>query len=60
MLCGIIEEIERLHGAAVARRAERQPAHVEEALARCLQELRALAALEARHQTGQRPPLRIV
>jgi hypothetical protein len=60
MLCGIIEEIERLHGDAVARREEPQPADIEEALARCLRELRALAALEARHQNGQRPPLRIV
>ena len=60
MLRGIIEEIERLHGAAAARRDEPQGAQLEELLARCLQELRAIAALETRDQSGRRPSLRVI
>ena len=60
MLRGIIEEIERLHCAAAARRDEPQGAQREEILARCLQELRAIGALEARNQGRRRPLLRVV
>lgn len=60
MLRAIIEEIERLHGAAAARRDEPPGAQLEGLLARCLQELRALAALETRDRGGRRPPLPVI
>jgi hypothetical protein len=60
MLGGIVEEIERLHRAAAARRDEPQCARLEGTLARCLQELRAIAALEARAQGAGRPSFRVI
>jgi hypothetical protein len=60
MLRGIIDEIERLHCAAAARRDEPRCAKLEEILARRLRELRAIAALEARDQGGRRPMLRVI
>jgi hypothetical protein len=60
MVRRIIEQIEQLHSANVVRRDEPQTVSVEKTLARCLQELRAIVALEAYDQTRRRPPLRIV
>ncbi len=59
MLRGIIEEIERLRCATAARRDEPQCAELEEILARCLRELRAIGAPEARDQGRRRPSSRV-
>jgi hypothetical protein len=60
MVRQVIEQIERLHAAASPRRDAPQDALAEKALARCLQELRAIVAIEARDHIRQRPVLRIV
>ena len=60
MVRQIIETIEHLHNAGSIRRGEPQSDPTEKALARCLQELRAIAALEARGPATRRPRLRIV
>jgi hypothetical protein len=60
MLRQVIEDIERLHAANPVRRDDPQSTQVEETLAQCLQELRAIVALEARDQLEQKPMLRIV
>jgi hypothetical protein len=60
MVRQIIETIELLHNAGSIQRGEPQSPPTEKALARCLQELRAIAALEARGLDARRPRLRIV
>jgi hypothetical protein len=60
MVREIIEAIEHLHAAGSIERDEPQSEPIEQALARCLQELRAIVALEARDPVGRRPQLRIV
>jgi hypothetical protein len=65
MVRHIIEEIEELHSANSGGRGERQPAPpqsqlVEETLADCLQELRAIVASDALDQIRRRPVLRVV
>jgi hypothetical protein len=60
MVRQVIEQVERLHRASLIRRDEPQSVSVEESLARCLQELRAIVALDSRDPIQQRPVLRIV
>jgi hypothetical protein len=60
MLRAVIEEIERLHGATVAQSDGRCRAELEELLARCLRDLRPIAAQQARRRGEPRPWLRIV
>ena len=60
MLRAVIEEIEQLHRATAARRDRQGRADVEELLAKCLRDLRPIAAQEARKAGGARPALRIV
>jgi len=55
----IVEEIEHLHWMGALRRNESRSANVTGTLACCLQELRAIAALDARN-AKRRPDLRIV
>ena len=60
MVRQIIDEIEQLHRATSIRRDEPQAALVERALARCLRDLRAIVARDARIQATRGPYLRIV
>ncbi len=60
MLRAVIDEIERLHDATVAKRDGRRRAELEELLAQCLRDLRPIAAQEARKRGGSRPWLRVV
>ena len=60
MLRAVIEEIERLHRAAAAQRDVPRPAELEALLARCLRDLRPIAAQQARKHDCPRPSLRIV
>jgi hypothetical protein len=65
MVRHIIEEIEELHSANSGGRDERQlrlqqSQQVEETLADCLQELRAIVAADALDQVRRRPILRVV
>jgi hypothetical protein len=60
MLRQVIEEIEQLHADSFIRRDEPLSAEVEERLAHCLQELRAIVARDARDQRKQRPSLQVV
>jgi hypothetical protein len=60
MLRAVIEEIERLHEATAAQRDHQRRAELEALLARCLRDLRPIAAQEARRQSGQRSHLRLV
>jgi hypothetical protein len=60
MVRQIIDEIEQLHRAIAIRRDEPQAALVERALARCLRDLRAIVARDARVQATRGPLLRIV
>jgi hypothetical protein len=50
MLRQVIDEIEQLHRAIASRRDEPQAELVERTLARCLRDLRAIVAREARNQ----------
>jgi hypothetical protein len=60
MLLHVIEKVERMHAESAQQRDEWRSAAVAEALARCLQELRAIVAIEARREARQRPSLRVV
>jgi len=65
MVRQIIEEIEELHSANFMKHEQQelyvsQAQRVEETLADCLQELRAIVAAEALDQVRGRPLLRIV
>ena len=60
MMRQIIEQIEQLHSASTAKRDERRSDRIEKTLADCLQELRAIVALEALDQTRRRPVLRVI
>jgi hypothetical protein len=60
MLRQVIDEIEQLHQSIANRRDEPQAELVERTLARCLRDLRAIVAREARIQADRGPPLRIV
>jgi hypothetical protein len=60
MVREIIEAIEHLHAAGAVARDEPPCDPVGKALARCLQELRAIVALEALDPIERRPLLRIV
>ena len=65
MVRQIIEEIEELHSANSIQRDEQvlrlpQSQQVEETLADCLHELRAIVAADALDHTRRRPFLRIV
>ena len=60
MVRQVVEQIEQLHRAHASRRDEPHSVLIEQSLARCLQELRAIVALEARDQAARRPLLRIV
>jgi hypothetical protein len=65
MVRQIVEQIEQLHSASAATRDARQAdllrSHlIEKALADCLQQLRAIVALEALDQVQRRPMLRVV
>ena len=60
MVRRIIETIERLHATGAERCDDPRSLEVVDRLARCLQELRAIAALEALDRVRRRPALRIV
>jgi hypothetical protein len=60
MVRQVIEQIEQLHWAISIRRDEPQAARVEKTLARCLRDLRAIVAHDARDQARRGPLLRIV
>jgi hypothetical protein len=60
MLRQVIETIEHPQAAGSIQRGEPQSAPVERALAHCLQELRAIVALEARGPDARRARLRVV
>jgi hypothetical protein len=60
MVRQVIEQVERLHRASATRRDEPHSVPVEQSLARCLQDLRAIVALDSRDPIRQRPVLRIV
>jgi hypothetical protein len=60
MVRRIIEKVEQLHSANASKRDEPHSALLEKTLAQCLQELRAIAALEALDQIRRRPLLRLV
>jgi hypothetical protein len=60
MVRQVIEQIEQLHWAHAIRLDDPQSVMIEKTLARCLQELRAIIALEVRDQVRRRPLLRIV
>jgi hypothetical protein len=60
MVRQVIEAIEQLHAAGSMRRDEPQSETIEKALAGCLQQLRAIVALEARDPFRRRPRLQVV
>jgi len=60
MVRQIIEQIERLHAAGAIVRDAPHSELTEKALARCLQQLRGIVALDARDKVARRPALRIV
>jgi hypothetical protein len=60
MVRQIIEAIEHLRPAGPTQREEPRSDPIDKALAHCLQELRAIVALEARDPIARRPQLRLV
>jgi hypothetical protein len=60
MVREIIEAIEHLHPAGPNQRDALRSDPIDKALADCLQELRAIVALEARDPVFRRPQLRVV
>jgi hypothetical protein len=60
MVREIIEQIEQLYFTASARSDAPRSVLVEQALAHCLQELRAIVAHQARDRVRHSPVLRIV